>query len=92
MSNKLLKGKSFDDFIKGYEKYLRKFVSDRINKKLKLNFKPHEFGSDIILEVFIEEGKDKPYATTPDNRIYLRKGANNRMPDPDTELPFLLKK
>ncbi len=89
---KLIKGKSFADFIKEYTGDLRKFVSDRINKKLKLDFKSYEFSNNIILEVFVEEGKNKPYATTPENQIYIRRGANNRMPDPDTELPLLIKK
>ena len=52
-------------------------------------FKEHAVSGKQILEMRITEGENKVYCTVPDNHFYIRKGSNNMIPDPDTELPQL---
>lgn len=89
---KMLSGSDLNTFFEDYRKYVRKLISDKVNKRINLDFNKHIIGNELLIEVLVEEGQDKPYGTVPDNRIYVRKGSNNRLPDPDTELPNLLRK
>lgn len=89
IENKILKGKDASTFLDEYSKDLRKKISDNLNRGVKIAFKPHTLSGKHVLEMSITEGKNKVYCTVPDNKFYIRKGSNNRIPDPDTELPQL---
>lgn len=88
----ILKRLDFNAFFEDYKKNIRKLISDKVNKKIVMVFNKYVVGTDLIIEIIIEEGENKPYATVPDNKIYVRKGSNNRFPDTDVELPHLLRK
>lgn len=47
-----------------------------------------EISGKKILIIQVKEGEFKPYATK-DNDIFIRVGATDRRPDPDTELKYL---
>ena len=91
IENKILKGEDASTFLDEYSKYLRKRISDKLNKRVEIAFKQHTLSGKHVLEMSITEGKNKVYCTVPDNKFYIRKGSNNRIPDPDTELPQLIK-
>lgn len=82
VSASLLKGRKIEDFLSDYKKGLRKKVSDKLNKGVDLSFKEANMADSWILEMVIAEGADKPYCTCPDNKWFVRKGANNVRPDP----------
>ena len=60
--NPELKNENPEEFIKKFRKAMRKFVSDNVNKGISLDFQEHEIREKIILEIKVEEGKEKPYA------------------------------
>jgi len=78
----------------GLENYigqLRQTIAGALNKTLSLEIVPIKMEGDILLLIEVPEGDRKPYAHVRTNAIYIRRGANNVVPDPDFELPQLLK-
>lgn len=72
-----------------YAGYLRKEISDKLNKTLSMNISSTNYSGHSLIVIEVPEGSDKPYANIHTNDIYIRKGANNRKPDPISELPLL---
>lgn len=68
------------------EKY-DNILRDNAKKALKYSMEFREIGKTILI-IQIEEGQSKPYSTK-DNEIFIRIGATDRRPDPDTELKAL---
>lgn len=73
-----------------------KHAEDRIRSQLREKTKPVPFISCKIAEVRgvkvliveVAPGNQRPYSTH-ENKVFLRKGATNRLADPRSELPFL---
>ena len=84
--------KDSDIILKDYIGYVRKQISDALNKALYVEIKPHVYSGRTLLIIEVPEGKSKPYANIHTKDIFVRKGANNVKPDPETELPNLILK
>lgn len=71
--------------------------ADRIKDLLRERMKPVLLAKPVVTEALgcrfvvldIERGTDRPYATH-DNKVFVRKGATNRLADPHADLPGLL--
>ncbi len=74
-----------------YIGYLRKTITDKLNKPLRIQIEPVAFNQLVILVLKIPEGEQKPYANIATKDIFIRKSGNNAKPDPDTDLLDLLK-
>ncbi|MCK4642913.1 ATP-binding protein [bacterium] len=68
------------------QNYVRKILSDNLNKELEVAFKVHNFKGKKILAIQIPEGISKPYYNIFTRVPYIRRGANNMKADPDTDL------
>ena len=70
----------------------------RLRSLLRENLKPVPLATFTVAAVadqpviIVEVPKLSRICSTHENRIYIRKGATNRMPDPASELPELLKR
>lgn len=69
--------------------YLYKEISDRLDKHAPLDITPIGYGDHSIIVIDIPKGSNKPYYNIQTREIYIRRGANNFRPNPDTELPKL---
>ncbi len=49
------------------------------------------YDGHTLIIINVKEGKEKPYFNRETKDIYIRKGGSNAKPDPNTELPDLLK-
>ncbi len=83
------RGETTDFVLKQYIGWIRKEISDRLNKTVLYSVDKQEYSGKVILVIKVLEGQQKPYAMMPNKDIYIRRGANNVKPDPDTELPRL---
>lgn len=70
--------------------WLRKLVQDKLRRVPPMEVELVQVHGEPVLCVRVETGGERPYATYEGNEIFIRKGSNNRRPDPDTELPGLL--
>ncbi len=78
----------------GESKLKDKFDSilrDNVRKPLNYSMEVRKVSDKSLLIIHVQEGKFKPYATR-DNEIFIRVGATDRRPDPDTELKNLFPK
>ena len=66
--------------------YIRKFISDNLNKQIEINFKLYKFKGKEIMAIQIHEGNDKPYYNIFTKIPNIRRGANNMKADPNTDL------
>jgi predicted HTH transcriptional regulator len=80
---------SIKTLISNYKGYLRKVISDHITKPLPIQIYNHQSEDHDIVIIYVPPGSYRPYAWFRRNDIFIRKGANNVKPDPDTELPTL---
>ena len=72
------------------EKY-DNILRDNAKKAFKFSTEFYKVSHKTILIIHVGEGEFKPYATR-DNDTFIRVGATDRKPDPDTELPTLFPK
>ncbi|MCK4250413.1 ATP-binding protein [candidate division WOR-3 bacterium] len=82
--------KSYKDFLEEYIGYIRKEISDKLNKLPDYRIEKRAFSDHDFLVIDISAGSQKPYANIQTKDIFIRKGSNNVKPDPDTELPKLI--
>lgn len=69
-------------------KRIEKLIRARIKPVPDVSVSPVAvFGSPIIV-VEVPAGEDAPYSTA-ENDMFIRRGATNRKPDPQTELPWI---
>jgi len=81
--------KSYKDFLEEYIGYIRKEISDKLNKLPDYRIEKKTFNEHDFLVIDISAGSQKPYANIQTKDIFIRRGSNNVKPDPDTELPKL---
>lgn len=67
---------------------LKSLVRERIKPVPIATIRSSEIHGEPLLVAEVEAGNDRPYSTH-DNKVYLRKGATNRLADPRTEIPHL---
>lgn len=85
-------GKDIDSTLQEYIGYVRQEILDGLNKTLPLNVYTQVYASKTLIIIEVPKGDRKPYAKLSSRDIYIRKGANNVKPDPDTELAKLYKR
>ncbi|HDO06408.1 MAG TPA: ATP-binding protein, partial [Bacteroidetes bacterium] len=90
--NKLAKkeGCSVDESMERYKGEIKKLAGDNLNRGLMLDINDTNYTGHRVITVRVPEGQEKPYAHIKTNKIFVRRGSNNMLPDPDTELPQLL--
>lgn len=69
--------------------WLRELVQEKLRRAPPVEEHLLEIHGEPVLCVIVERGPDTPYATI-ENDIFIRKGSNNRRPDPHSELPGLM--
>lgn len=79
-------GKDFDSTLQEYIGYVRQTILDGLNKTLPLKISAQVYAGKTLIIIEVPKGNRKPYAKLSSRDIYIRKGANNVKPDPDTEL------
>ncbi|WDT73989.1 MAG: ATP-binding protein [Candidatus Manganitrophus sp.] len=83
--NELTQKQALEDYIG----QIRQIIVGTISKPLPLEFASVVVDDHTILLLEIPIGENKPYAHKLKNAIYVRRGASNVFPDPDSELPQL---
>jgi hypothetical protein len=84
-------GRSIDEGVDDYIGELRKRVADALNRSVPLQIVPVEIDGHTVVAVFVPRGAETPYCLREGNEIRVRRGANNVKPDPDLELPLLVR-
>lgn len=64
-------------------------VTERVQPRPPIDFKWETVFAAPVLIVTIEPGDDRPYATKPENDVWIRKGSSCHRPDPRTEMRAL---
>jgi Putative DNA-binding domain len=65
---------------------LRRLLIEKTKPVPKYKIEVLDIGGDPLVVLTVEKGSDPPYATH-DNKVWVRKGATDRTPDPKTEFP-----
>jgi len=73
-----------------YIKWLRTYIGENLNRTPDCEFREVKRGGRTILIVRVSEGPHKPYINVQTKETFIRRGANNIRPDPETELPSLV--
>jgi hypothetical protein len=79
-----------DDFLLRYQGVLRRYLNDHLNRTPPITIDALTFKGHRLIVIQVEQGLEPPYANREGNHIYVRRGANNVRPDPDTELRALM--
>jgi len=69
---------------------VRQTIGGGVTRTMVLEISQLEIQGHRVVVVQVPEGTEKPYANVLTKAIHIRRGANNVIPDPDTELPQLL--
>ena len=85
------RGKTADEGRAEYLGHLRSLISSGVNHSIDVNLELSSYAGHSLVVIEVLEGNEKPYCTLADRKIYVRRGANNVLPDPDTELPALMR-
>ena len=78
-----------------YNKYIGKIkqnIADELNEHVNIEIKKVEINQHVIILIKVPEGPSTPYFLFHTKQIYIRRGSNNVLPNPDNELPELLNK
>lgn len=78
--------KSYKDLLEEYIGYIRKEISDKLNKLPDYRIEKRVFIDHDFLVINVSAGSQKPYANIQTKDIFIRRGSTNVKPDPDTEL------
>jgi len=81
--------KKIDTALQEYMGFLRMKISDGLNKVPQYRIGHTEIMDHRFIMIEVPEGGQKPYAHRLSKNIFVRHGASNVKPDPDTELPKL---
>lgn len=79
-----------DQVLQDYIGGLRQKIAGALNRNIDIKIDLAIVEDHKVLVITIPEGTQKPYAHFQTNDIYVRRGANNVRPNPDTELPQIL--
>jgi hypothetical protein len=77
---------SLDEGIQVQVEQAEKYIRNKISPTPDFRIDWLEFQGERIVVITVQKGKNRPYSTF-ENDIYIRKGATNKKPDPQTELP-----
>ena len=77
--------------IEWYKGIIKKNIGDKLSGNIRPTIEHIIFNGHILIIIKAVEGHEKPYYNTETKDIYVRRGSNNKKPDPDSELPELLK-
>lgn len=82
---------SSNDPIEWYKGIIKKNIGDKLSGSLRPTVEHLIYNGHTLIIIKVSEGYEKPYYNFETKDIYVRKGSNNKKPDPDLELPELLK-
>ena len=82
--------RSEDQVLQDYIGRLRQKIAGALNRSIEIAITAAIVEDHKVLVIAVPEGAQKPYAHFQTNDIFVRKGANNVRPNPDTELPNIL--
>jgi hypothetical protein len=85
------RGATLDASMERYKGWLKRLMGDNLNRLPEFDLEYLTIKGHKVLALRIHEGTEKPYARILTNEIWIRRGGNNFTPDPDTELPDLLR-
>lgn len=82
-------GKPIEEALKTYVGGLRQRVIGDLNRTLPLTFSEERADGHRVLVITVPEGPEKPYFQPQSKIVYIRRGANNVVANPETEIPAL---
>lgn len=82
--------RSEDQVLQDYVGRLRQKIVGALNRSIEIAITVAIVEEHKVLVITVPEGAQKPYAHFQTHDIFVRKGANNVRPNPDTELPNIL--
>ncbi len=77
--------------IEWYKGIVKKNIADKLSGNMRPTIEHIIYNGHILIIIKAVEGHEKPYYNIETKDIYVRRGPNNKKPDPDSELPELLK-
>ena len=80
-----------NDQIEWYKGIIKKNIGDKLSGSLRPTIEHLIYNGHTLIIIKVVEGHEKPYYNFETKDIYVRRGSNNKKPDPDLELPELLK-
>jgi hypothetical protein len=86
---RLNKGSSPSDALQDFVATVKKYIREKVKPVPELEVSDVLIQGEPVVVVDVPRGVDSVYATH-DNDVWIRRGATNRRPDPETELPSLL--
>jgi len=86
------KGEDHEKTLRRYIGKLRQTIAGTMKKTVQLEIKDSKVANHTVITINVPEGPDKLYSDIRNKKIYVRRGANNVLPDPDTELPQFFQK
>ena len=78
------------NFEKGYFKRVRELLKQKLNRIPHSDMRTERLGDKSVFIIEVSEGTNKPYYDVQTREIFVRRGASDVRPDPDTELPRIL--
>jgi hypothetical protein len=77
-------------FFEDYFRMVRELLKTRLNRIPAISTRAELFGDKTVLVIRVEEGSAKPYFNFQTREIFVRRGANDVRPDPDSDLKLML--
>ena len=77
-------------FEEDYFRSVRELLKQKLNRIPPIEMRAERVGDKTIFVIHIEEGSAKPYVNVQTKETFLRRGASDVRPDPDTELRAML--
>jgi hypothetical protein len=65
---------------------IRKLLQEKLNRIPTIEYRSEKIGDKTVFVVRIHEGAAKPYFNVQTNECFIRRGASDVRPDPDSEL------
>jgi hypothetical protein len=82
--------KKAQTFVEDYFRAIRELLKKRLNRIPPVEMRSEYFGDKTVFVIRVEEGSAKPYFNLQTREIFVRRGANDVRPDPDTDLRLML--
>ncbi len=77
--------------VEWYKGLIKKRIGDKLSGDMRPVVDHLSYDGHTLIIIKVQEGKEKPYFNRETKDIYIRKGSSNAKPDPNSELPDLLK-
>lgn len=82
-------GKPLQEALINYTGTLRQKIAGAMNRTVALQFTEHKIEGHLILALMVPEGPQKPYFRLQTKTVFVRRGSNNVVADPEKDIPVL---